>query len=258
VTLRGQVAIVTGAGSGIGKACAERLTQFGARVVVATLESSAQAVANELKEALFIQTDVSDSSSVQNMVNRTVEHFGRIDVLVNNAGITEFFTILEASESDYDRLVNINLKGQFLCARFVAPQMVKQRSGCIIGISSNHAEATMPGGEIYAATKAGIVAMNRAMALSLGQYGIRVMTVCPGFTIVSSYQSWIHGRAPMLNPLHANGRMGTPEDVAKLVAFLASPDCPDTLTGSVLTADGGVTARLYWEAKSKEGPREEA
>lgn len=256
MSLVGQVAIVTGAGSGIGKACAERLTELGAKVVVATLESGGQVVANGLKDALFVQTDVSDASSVQNMVNQTLGRFRRIDILVNNAGITEFRNILEATESDFDRLVSVNLKGQFLCAKYVAPQMVEQRSGRIVGISSNHAEATLPGGEIYAATKAGIAAMNRAMALSLGKHGVQVMTVCPGFTVVPSYQNWLEERGPALTALHANGRMGTPEDVARLVAFLASPDCPDTLTGSTLTADGGLSARLYWESTG--GYREEA
>ncbi len=249
--LKDQVAIVTGAGQGIGQGIAQVFAAEGAKVVIATLveaegKASEQLINEAGGEALFIQTDVSVEQSIITMVEQTVKHYGRINTLVNNAGITVFKPLFETSLEDWDRLINTNLRSTFLCSKYAGIEMQKQ-GGSIINISSNHALATIPNAEMYAATKGGINAMTRAMALSLGQYGIRVNAIMPGFTRTPHYYKWL-GDKPDLEQevlsLHPSANLVSPDEIGKLAMYLASDDAK-AMTGAELLIDNGLTASLY-------------
>lgn len=251
-----QVAVVTGAGNGIGKGIAAEFAAQGYGVVVATLDSAeGKAVEAELAaagyEALFVQTDVRDEESVKAMVDATLSHYGRVDVLVNNAGITIFKPLLEATLEDWSRVIDTDLRGVFLCSKYVAQAMVDAgRKGAIVNISSNHAMRTLPNTEMYAAAKGGVNAMTRSMALSLGKYGIRVNCVCPGFTDTHHYQTWLADKdepavvEAEVQKLHATGRISTPQDIAQMVLFLSGSQSGN-VTGGEFLIDGGLTAGLY-------------
>lgn len=252
---KGKVVIVTGAGRGIGKGIALEFAKEGAAVIVSTLEENeGRETEREIREmggeAQFIQTDVSTEDSVRKMVEGVIDTHRRIDVLVNNAGITLFKPLLEATLEDWEQVINIDLRGVFLCSKYVAAHMVRQRKGSIINISSNHAVATLPDSEIYAAAKAGVNGMTRSMALSLGKWGIRVNAICPGFTDTPHYRKWLaaSGNAAAVEEevrwLHAGNRICTPEDIGKLALYLASDDA-EMITGAEIIIDGGVSARLY-------------
>jgi NAD(P)-dependent dehydrogenase (short-subunit alcohol dehydrogenase family) len=250
-----KVVIVTGSGRGIGKGIALEFAKEGAAVIVSTLEEDeGRETVKEIQEmegiAELVQTDVSSEDSVRNMVELVMNTHRRIDVLVNNAGITLFKPLLEATLEDWEKVINIDLRGVFLCSKYVAAQMVKQQKGSIINISSNHAVATLPDAEIYAAAKAGVNGMTRSMALSLGKSGIRVNAICPGFTDTPHYRKWLEtgGNAGEIEKevkwLHAGSRISTPEDIGKLAVYLASDDA-EMITGAELIIDGGLSARLY-------------
>jgi NAD(P)-dependent dehydrogenase (short-subunit alcohol dehydrogenase family) len=252
---KGKVAIVTGSGKGIGRGIALEFAKEGAAVIVATLVETEgldteQAIRDLGGTAQFVHTDVSSEDSIRNMVDQVVKTYGRIDVLVNNAGITLFKPLLEATIEDWDKVINIDLRGVFLCSKYAAAQMIKQQKGSIINISSNHAVATLPNAEMYAAAKAGVNGMTRSMALSLGKMGIRVNAICPGFTDTPHYRSWLQsrGNADEIETeicwLHAGSRICTPEDIGKLALYLASDEA-EMITGAELLIDGGLSARLY-------------
>lgn len=250
------VVIVTGSGKGIGKGIAKRFAIEGAEVIIAT--RTAEDGLNTEKElqdlgarATFIQTDVANEASIIHLVSEIDQHFGRIDVLVNNAGVTLFRPLLKATIEDWEKVMNIDLRGVFLCSKHVAAYMVKKKTrGSIINISSNHATSTLPDTEIYAAAKGGVNAMTRSMAISLGKYGIRVNSISPGFTDTPHYQKWLAEKADPeriekeIFGLHATGSICSPEDIANLAYFLAF-DQSAKITGSDILIDGGLTARLY-------------
>lgn len=256
--LKDKVAIVTGAGNGIGKGIATTFVKQGAKVIIATIDEeegkATEQGLNQLSpgQAFFIQTDVVSEQSIKNMVQLTAERYGKIDILVNNAGITTFKSIEEATIEDWDELINIDLRGPFLCSKYVLPHMKKQGSGSIINISSNHAIATLPDTEIYAAAKGGVNAMTRSMALSLGKYGIRVNAICPGFTNTPHYQQWLleeddpNLADQRVKDLHVTSRICEPEDIGKLAVYLASDDS-QMMTGENLMIDGGLSIHLYHE-----------
>lgn len=251
--LKDQVAIITGSGRGIGRGIAQEFAKEGTRVVIATLDQDeGKAVAKEIRQsggdALFIQTDVSAEQGIKGMVEQVIDKYGRLDTLVNNAGITLFKPLLEATVEDWENVVNVDLRGVFLCSKYAAVEMRKQHSGSIINISSNHAIATLPDAEIYAAAKAGVNGMTKSMAQSLGSYGIRVNAICPGFTETPHYRKWLKEKPARIekevSALHATSRIGEPEDVGKLAVYLAS-DAAEMMTGEALVLDGGVSTRLY-------------
>jgi NAD(P)-dependent dehydrogenase (short-subunit alcohol dehydrogenase family) len=251
--LNNKVAIVTGAGRGIGRGIAEVFAQEGAKVVIATLdafegEATLESIRKAGGEASFIQTDVSQEWSVKAMVEETILAYGRIDTLVNNAGITVFKSLFDATLEDWNRVIGIDLLGVFLCSKYAALEMKKQ-GGSIIQISSNHAIATIPDAEMYAAAKGGVNAMTRSMALSLGPYGIRVNAIMPGFTETPQYHEWMKDKAQTgveaeVLSLHASGHITTPHEIGKLAVYLASDDSR-SMTGAELLIDNALSTRLF-------------
>lgn len=235
-----EVVIVTGAGHGIGRAVAERFAAEGARVVVNDVDDArAQDVVTSLSgdQSVAFVADVSSKAQVDAMFDATVARFGTVDVLVNNAGnihATRHF--LEADEAWWDHVVNVNLKGAFLCSLRAAHIMARKRSGVIINMSSGGATRAHRGNVAYDASKGGIEAMTRAMALDLAPYSVRVNAVVPGLILtydLTADQAIERGTVVPMN------RLGTPEDVAGPTVFLCTDDAR-YMTGECLVVDGGV------------------
>lgn len=243
--LDGKVAIVTGSSRGIGRAIASRFAAEGAKVTInwAGSEYEALAVVDTIEqaggEAISVRADVSRSADVQNLVRSTKDHFGRIDILVNNAGIMVGKSVLEATEDDWDRTIDINLKGAYLCAKEVAPIMLRQESGKIINISSNSGlyHPTAMRFTEYVASKAGMNGLTKALALALGPH-ITVNAICPGWIRTDMVDGTDPEVERSILAETALGRWGTPEDVAGSAAFLASHDA-DFITGELLIVAGG-------------------
>ncbi len=249
--LAGKVAIVTGAARGIGRAIALRCGQEGARVAVVDLREdeghqTVRLIEAAGGEAMFIRTDVSDRAQVQAMVDLVVEHWGAIHILVNDAGICPFEDFLEMSESLWDQVLNVNLKGYFLCSQAVARVMVEQGvKGRIIAVSSISSEFGGSTQAHYCASKAGINLLVKSMAISLGPHGITCNAVLPGTVETDinrealadpAVRDYWSKRAPL-------GRLGQPEDIAGPVLFFASDDS-EWCTGSMLVVDGGTSVNL--------------
>jgi NAD(P)-dependent dehydrogenase (short-subunit alcohol dehydrogenase family) len=249
MTLEGKTVIVTGGAHGLGRAIALRLADDGADVMVADLlGGDAESVAEEVRalgrSAASFEVDVSDAGAVGAMVMATVEAFGRIDILVNDAGVSGESALLEMEESFWDRIIAVNLKGNFLCSQAVARQMVAQgEGGRIVNITSTAGANARPGASAYASSKAGIIQFTKVLALELGGEGITVNAVGPGMTLTGSevkpaptddYQKAFVGQVPM-------GRPGAPADIAAAVAFLASEDAA-YINGQVIFVDGGYSA----------------
>ncbi|HXA49034.1 MAG TPA: SDR family oxidoreductase [Candidatus Acidoferrum sp.] len=232
-----QVVVVTGAGHGIGRAVAERFAREGARVVVNDLnQKRAEEVAAAIG-GIGIAADVSSSAQVDAMFDRVLSEFGRIDVLVNNAGdIYAARHFLDGDEAWWDHLLDVNLKGAFLCSRRAARAMAERGRGVILHMSSGGATRAHRGNVAYDASKGGIEAMTRAMALDLAPYGIRVNAVVPG--LIRTYDISDHA-AEERGKVVPMGRLGDPEDLAGPTVFLASEDAR-YVTGICLPVDGGV------------------
>jgi len=234
-----QTVLVTGAGHGIGRAVAERFAAEGARVAVNDVsEARAGEVVEAIGEqALAVPADVSNPASVEKMFDKIVQQFGRLDVLVNNAGnIHAARHFLEGDEAWWDHVLDVNLKGSFLCAHRAAHIMVRQGGGVIINMSSGGATKAHRGNVAYDASKGGIEAMTRAMALDLAPYGVRVNAVVPGLIRTYDLDEESAVQRGQVVPL---GRLGTPEDLAGPTVFLATDDAR-YMTGVSLVVDGGV------------------
>ena len=250
--LAGKVAVVTGAAQGIGAACARRFAREDAPVALWDVDDArGEALAAELRaagwQALYAHCDVSRSAEVRAALDATLAAFGRVDVLVNNAGIFKAADFLDVTEADWDAVIAVNLKGQFLVGQACARAMAAQGSGAIVNMSSVNGLMAIPSIASYNASKGGINQLTRAMALALADHGVRVNAVAPG-TIATELaakavltsedaKARILGRTPLK-------RLGEPEEIADLVAYLAS-DAASYLTGQVVYADGGRLALNY-------------
>lgn len=242
--LQDKVAIVTGATRGIGCAIARTLAAQGARlVVVGTVQAAADAVAAQLcqsgAEAIGVQANVALTEDVERLVEKAREHFGRVDILVNNAGVTRDGLILRMKDDDWDTVLDINLKGAFLCTRAVARLMTKQRSGRIINISSVVGQMGNAGQINYSASKAGLHGLTRATARELARRQITVNAVAPGFITTDMTDALSQQQRDELAAGVPLARLGSVDDVAATVLFLAS-DQAGYITGQVIGVNGGM------------------
>jgi 3-oxoacyl-[acyl-carrier protein] reductase len=234
----GKIVLVTGAGHGIGRAVAERFGREGASVAVNDLRlERAEEVAHAIPGATAVAADVSDKAQVDAMFDRLLERFGTIDVLVNNAGdIHAARHMLEGDEAWWDHLLDVNLKGSFLCSLRAAHVMARKGAGVIIHMSSGGATRAHRGNVAYDASKGGIEAMTRAMALDLAPYGVRVNAIVPGLIRTYDIDDAAAAERGKVVPM---GRLGDPEDLAGPTVFLATDDAR-YITGACLVVDGGV------------------
>ena len=241
--LKERVAIVTGGSRGIGKATALALTNQGAKVVVNYARSSDAAeevVAKITKaggEAIALQADVSNSEDVDNLIKQTLDKFGRIDVLVNNAGITKDTLLLRMKPEQWQAVIDLNLTGVFLCTKAVSKTMLKQRSGRIINIASVAGQMGNPGQANYSAAKAGVIGFTKTVAKELANRGVTVNAVAPGFIETDMTQDIKSDEIIKFIPL---GRYGKPEEVAGTICFLAADPAAAYITGQVFNVDGGM------------------
>ncbi len=233
--------IVTGGAQGIGRAIAARFGEDGANVTIADINpSSLEQTSSELG-VNSVLTDVSSESDVKRLIESVLERYGRIDVLVNNAGVSDFVPLEQQTLAGFQKVLNVNLTGAWLCTRAAAPHL-REAKGAIVNIASTRAIMSEAGSEAYAASKGGLLALTHALAASL-QPDVRVNCVSPG---------WIETRAPGTfthssedNAQHFVGRVGTPEDIANMVAFLASSQA-GFITGQNVVVDGGMTKKMIY------------
>jgi len=245
IGLKGKVAIITGGANGIGLVTAQQMCREGANLVIADIASdAAKGRAEELNaenrgRAIGIGCDVTDKDAVEAMVTQAIDSFGRVDILVNNAGFTRDMRIDKMEERDWDLVIDVVLKGAYMCTRAVTPHLVRQKWGRVINISSR-AYLGNPGQANYSSAKAGLIGFTRAMSLELGRHDITVNAVAPGIIRTEMVQSLPHfekirDNAVKQLPIQ---RLGEPEDVAAAILFLAS-DAASYITGDVLHVTGG-------------------
>lgn len=253
--MKDKVALITGASSGIGKSTAEAFAAKGAKVVVAArrkdeLDSLVASIKAKGGNASAIQTDVSNSNSVEQMVNHVIKTYGRLDYAINNAGIEgKLNTIIDLSEEDWDKVMNINLKGVFLCMKHEAKAMVKlENGGAIVNIGSVNSFLGFPTGSAYVTSKHGLIGLTSSVSAELGPQGIRVNLLCPGAIVTPMHQR-IRGilgddlyDKHLLPTVHLK-RAGRSEEIAQAAVFLCSDEA-SYITGSTLTADGGLTLTM--------------
>ena len=243
--LAGKTAIITGSRRGIGKAIALAFAREGANVTICDInEEDCRAAAAEISalgaKALAVKCDVTSKAEVQKMVAQTIAGFGKVDILVNNAMTISFKHFMRLTEEEWDQVINVNLKGAFLCSQVAAKSMIKNGWGRIINIaslSSGGSGGCAPLMAHYTASKGGMKALSEAMAVELAAFGINVNAILPGPIDTGAIPESIRERSLELMP---KGRLGHPEDVAALAVFLASPES-DFITGTTITIDGGIS-----------------
>lgn len=255
MTLDDKTAIVTGGAKGIGLACARRFLEQGAQVIIADVDektgNKAEKSLAELGDVRFVHCDVGDRLSVRNLMAATLDSFNSLDVLVNNAGIIHSDDFLDISEEDFDRVMQVNLKGAFLCGQAAARQMVDQieegrAPGSIINMSSINAEVAIPSQVPYSISKGGVQQLTKVMALSLASRGIRVNAIGPG-SINTDILAAVNNDPEAKNRILSRtpmGRIGEASEIASIAAFLASDDA-SYITGQTIYADGGRLALNY-------------
>lgn len=243
--LENKVAIVTGSGRGIGRATAIELAKEGAKVVVSDIDlKECRNVCNEIKrigsDAIAVRCDVSQKRDVETMIKKSIQTFQRIDILVNNAGVFLMKPFVQMTEKDWNFVLDINLKGVFLCTNAVVKQMVKQKGGKIISITSIAGKVGFMNTSAYCASKAGIINLTRELAMELSPYNINVNAIAPGVIATKMIEDMLRDKKTK-EGLLANtplGRVGKPKEIGKAVVFLASSDS-DFITGHTLVVDGG-------------------
>lgn len=246
--LKNKIAIVTGSRRGIGRGIVEAFAKQGANVVVSDINlKHCEKVCKNIKKkykvkAIAVKCDVSNSSEVKDMINTTVKKFGKIDILVNNAGIFFSKPFLEYTEEDWNKIININLKGNYLCSQAAAKVMIKKKNGKIINITSIAGIIGYPGAAAYCASKGGIITLTKEMALELASYKINVNAIAPGaidtkMTAFLKKNKKLYKQTLAIIPLH---KMGKPVDIAMAAVYLAS-DESNYVTGHTLIVDGGWT-----------------
>ncbi len=246
--LSGKIAIVTGGSQGIGFGISRGLALAGATVIIANRraaegERAAESLKKEGLSAVAIPTDVSRKASVEALVAKVISDFGRIDILVNNAATIIRKPAEDFTEEEWDQIFNTNLRGLFFCAQLVGREMIKQRRGKIINISSVLSQIVQPGRAVYAIAKAGVSHLTRALALEWGKYHINVNAIAPGLTITPLNQRYFEENPEELKDIVATiplAREAYPPDYAGAAIFLAS-DASDYITGQTLLVDGGMT-----------------
>ena len=247
IQLDGKVALVTGASRGIGAVVACRLAQAGAKVGVNFHASSDQAeiVVDSINksggEAILVGGDVSQEENAEKVIKNLVEHFGSIDILINNAGINKDQLLIRMKPEDFDSVMNVNLRGAFLCTRYAMTHMIRQRSGRVINMSSVVGLSGNPGQANYATAKAGLVGLTKAVAREVASRNVTVNALAPGYITTAMVDELTEETQDKILSTIPMGRFGTPEDVAEAVVFLAS-DGASYITGQVLTIDGGMIA----------------
>jgi NAD(P)-dependent dehydrogenase (short-subunit alcohol dehydrogenase family) len=262
----GKAAVVTGAGNGIGRAIARSLAAAGADVVVSDVltddgERTVAEIAKAGGQAVFVAADVSDAEQAENLIASAVQRFGRLDILANNAGIGGGqLRLHEIEPEDFDRVIDVNLRGTFLCSKYAIPHFLDQRDGRIVNTASTYGLIGAPKAAAYCASKGAIINLTRQLAVDYGPDGIRVNAVCPGYIDTNlgrrgpqlsadefAAATAIREKAAAMQPL---GRQAQPSEVGEVVLFLAS-DASSFMTGSIVTVDGGcVTTFNYGEASN--------
>ncbi|MDE1167853.1 MAG: SDR family oxidoreductase [Pseudomonas sp.] len=247
--LQDKVALITGAGAGIGEATARLFAREGAKVIVAdrNIELALNVAESIGSQAFAVQADVAVAAQVQAMVKQSVAHFGGLDILVNNAGFGTLGTVVSLDEDTWDQVIDVNLKGVFLCSKYAIPEIVRRGGGAVVNLASTISVVGIKDRAAYVAAKGGVAALTRAMALDHALQGVRVNSVAPG-VIASSYYDKIFENVPdpvafkqgleARSPLN---KMGEPVDIANMILFLSSNDS-SFATGAMFTVDGGYTA----------------
>jgi NAD(P)-dependent dehydrogenase (short-subunit alcohol dehydrogenase family) len=258
ISFKDKVAIVTGGGQGIGRAIVQAFSHQGAAVVIADTDEEA---GRETKDWLvkkgasadkvhFCATNVAEQSQVEKLIEEAKAKYGRIDILVNNAGISEFTKFEELSIEDWDKVINTNLRGAFLCSKLAVPHLKAHNNGCIINIASTRAMQSEAGNEAYSASKGGLISLTQAMAISLGS-DIRVNSISPGWIEVRDWQKSSENQkvnhSKEQKAQHPVGRVGDPEDIGRATVFLCSGEA-GFITGHNLVIDGGMTKRMIYVA----------
>ncbi|MDI6807190.1 MAG: glucose 1-dehydrogenase [Candidatus Aenigmarchaeota archaeon] len=246
--LTDKVAIVTGASRGLGKSMAIGLAQAGANIVVTDVldvNDTVKEIEKLGRECIGIKVDVTQKKDVDAMVQQTVDKFGKIDILVNNAGILRMSPAEEMKEEDWDKVIAVNLKGEFLCAQAVGKQMIKQKSGRIINIASVAGQFGFPQAAAYDCSKGGVILLTKALAAEWAKYNIRVNAIAPGVFATAMTEDMLKSKEfmEMVKKNVPMGRVGQPEELVGVVVFLAS-EASSYVTGHVLVVDGGWTAGL--------------
>lgn len=250
--LDGKVALVTGGGSGIGRASSVAYARDGARVVIVDVnveggEETAQLIKEAGGDAVLVHADVSKAADAQNMVERAVEAYGRLDYAFNNAGVSGLSrgSTADYSEEDWDRVIGINLKGVWLCMKYEIPQMLKQGGGAIVNTASIAGLVGIRGTCAYIAAKHGVAGLTKAAALEYAESGIRVNAVCPGYIntpLIRPFFDEFDGMEADVIAKHPLGRLGEPNEIAEAVVWLSSP-AASFVTGHTMTVDGGYVAQ---------------
>jgi NAD(P)-dependent dehydrogenase (short-subunit alcohol dehydrogenase family) len=254
VSLEGRVAIVTGGGMGIGEGIARELAAAGAAVVVSDVNDDAgEKTASELKEAgakaAYVHCDTSKEDEVKALIEAAVQEFGKLDLMVNNAGLGIFKSVTEATVEEFDRAIAVNLRGPFLCMKHAAAPMREAGGGSIINIASVHSVQNVGGTAPYAASKGGVAALTRAAAIDLSPDNIRVNAICPGWTDTPLVQGIFdaaddpEAARKEIEDRQLLKRLGTPKDIGQAAVFLAG-DGSTYMTGSLVFVDNGMTAQL--------------